>query len=127
MKLNEEKMDIIEKANLITGCYSSVTEETHWLNDEEAYYLIENLVEMIDSPLNNQINELHNKLDAQDKIINTQALEIARLKEDKRKAIEYIKENLSLDDNGYGVWWYNFEDYVPAKKELLEILGDDKE
>ena len=98
MKLDEEQMEIIEKANLITGCYSSVTEETHWLNDEEAYYLIENLVEIIDSPLNNQINELHKKLNAQDKITNTQALEISRLKEENleisrlRPMIDLLKE-----------------------------------
>ena len=35
--------------------------------------------------INDLINELHNKLEAQDKIINTQALEIARLKKIARK------------------------------------------
>lgn len=35
--------------------------------------------------MNKQIEELYNKLDAQDKIINTQALEIARLKKIARK------------------------------------------
>jgi len=35
--------------------------------------------------MNDLICELHNKLEAQDKIINTQALEIARLKKIARK------------------------------------------
>lgn len=78
MKLNDEQMEIIEKADKITGCYSSTIEETHWLNEEEAYRLIESFVE---NSLNDKINELNKKLDAQDKIINNQALEIARLKE----------------------------------------------
>ena len=39
--------------------------------------------------MNKQIEELYNKLDAQDKIINTQALEIARLK----SKCEILEEN----------------------------------
>lgn len=40
------------------------------------------------------------------------------------KAIKYINEHLFEDDNGCGCWWYSFEYYQDAKKELLEILGD---
>ena len=58
--------------------------------------------------MNKEIEMLNKKIDAQDKIINEQVLEIARLKEDKRKAIEYIKSN-ELDI---------------VMVELLEILGD---
>ena len=59
--------------------------------------------------MNKEIEMLYTKLDAQDKIINTQALEIARLKEDKKKAIEWVKKN---------------QYYFPKPIELLEILGD---
>ena len=38
---------------------------------------------------------------------------------------EYIEENLFKDDNDCGCWWYGFDYYKEAKKELLEIL--DKE
>ena len=87
------------------------------------------------------INELNNKIDAQDKIINEQALEIARLKEKSEileennklliqqkyqmykdldiaydkidKAIEYIKNYLP-----------NYDFDHSNLDELLEILGD---
>ena len=49
MKLDDEQMAIIEKADELTGFYSSTTEETHWLNDEEAYHLIEYLVEQCEA------------------------------------------------------------------------------
>ena len=73
-------------------------------------------------------NELHNKLDAQDKIINEQALEIARLKEDKQKAIEYIKRDdifVEQENNG----GRDIEGNLilikySVKLNLLEILGD---
>lgn len=45
MKLDDEQMCVIARADELTGCYSSTTEETHWLNEEEAYSLIEYLVE----------------------------------------------------------------------------------
>lgn len=87
------------------------------------------------------IEMLYNKLDAQDKIINDQALEIARLKEDKEtlvltiktilkdkeeleqkidKAIEFIK-NAQYDDelknNVYGLTH-------SGTQKLLAILGE---
>lgn len=49
MKLDDEQMAIIEKADEITGCYSSTIEETHWLNEEEAFSLIENLLEQCEA------------------------------------------------------------------------------
>lgn len=132
MKLSDEQMEIIEKADKITGCYSSTIEETHWLNEEEAYSLIESFVE---NPLNDRINELNKKLNAQDKIINTQALEIARLKENNEleiqdenmklarriiRAIDYIKEN--FDKTGICVSGSDLPySYI---EELLAILGD---
>lgn len=95
--------------------------------------------------MNEKINELYNKLDAQDEIIEQQIAIINELKKRNKeledgfksatdelceyatkidKAIEYIKEYLFEDDNGCGCWWYGFEYYQDAKKELLEILGD---
>lgn len=49
MKLDDEQLEIIEKADELTGCYSSTIEETHWLNEEEAYSLIEYLVEQCEA------------------------------------------------------------------------------
>ena len=72
---------------------------------------------------NDLINELHNKLDAQDKIINTQALEIAKLKEEKQQAIEYINKRMVHE----GEYWirkaYHFRN-TEYGKDLLEILGE---
>lgn len=51
-----------------------ITENTSLANEN-------NILHNALDKMNNTINELHNKLDAQDKIINSQALEIARLKE----------------------------------------------
>ena len=140
MKLNEEKMDIIAKADKLTGCYSSTTEETHFLNEEEAYSLIESFVEILDTPLNDQINELNNKLDAQDKIINEQALEIARLKdnfdfnlgaiENLRKTIKEQEERIDKAIEYISNVLCNSKAMVrndiSGKEidELLEILGD---
>lgn len=70
--------------------------------------------------LQNDYDLLYNKLDHYNKIINTQALEIARLKEDKRKAKEYIKNNLIQND-------ITRQDYEEKIKKLLEILGDKDE
>ena len=81
---------------------------------------------------NDLINELNNKIDVQDKIINTQALEIARLnkdlkdaclvieklKKEKEKAIEYIKGHTDKLKT-IRVPKIDF-DY----SELLEILGE---
>lgn len=74
---------------------------------------------------NNLINNLYYKLDAQDKIINTQALEIARLKEDKKKAIEYIKKHSNC--SGYfedGKMIIDNIESIYGGYELLEILGE---
>ena len=71
---------------------------------------------------NDLINELYKKLDAQDKIINTQALEIAKLKEEKQQAIEYINKRMVHE----GEYWirkaYHFRN-TEYGKDLLEILG----
>lgn len=48
MKLDEEQMEIINKAEEYSGYEVPTTEETHWLNEEEAYYLIQYLVETIE-------------------------------------------------------------------------------
>ena len=69
------------------------------------------------------------------KIINEQALEIARLKEEKAKAIEYIKDKLSSlnmnksaimrivePSNGHLLADVNYE--IQKWERLLEILGD---
>ena len=76
---------------------------------------------------NDLINELNNKIDVQDKIINTQALEIARLNKDLKDAclvIEKLKKEKekSIDKIKKGIF------VIPKDtNELLEILGDDKE
>lgn len=61
--------------------------------------------------MNKKIEMLYNVLDNKDKIINEQVLEIAKLKDDKKRAREYIKNEANR--------FYCKEDY-----ELLEILGD---
>lgn len=48
MKLSDEEMEIINKAEEITGYELSVTDETHYLNEEEAMHLIEYLVELFE-------------------------------------------------------------------------------
>ena len=60
---------------------------------------------------NSLVDELYKIIEAKDKIINIQALEIAKLKDDKKRAREYIKNEANR--------FYCKEDY-----ELLEILGD---
>ena len=47
---------------------------------------------------NDKISELYKKIEAQDKIINTQALEIARLKEIIYKARKMIFDNYGVLD-----------------------------
>lgn len=68
--------------------------------------------------MNKQIEELYNKLDAQDKIINEQVLEIARLKEKIDKAREYLKKR-EEDNMCCSVCSVMSDD-------LLEILGDEE-
>lgn len=83
--------------------------------------------------MNKIIEELYDKIDAQDKIINEQVLEIARLKEEKAKVIEYIKNKLSSlnmnksaimrivePSNGYLLADVNYE--IQKWERLLEIL-----
>ena len=77
--------------------------------------------------MNETINGLHNKSDAQDKIINTQALEIARLKEeyvilqnasDKAEdKLQEAKDNLQKD----------YQEAVDKINELKEINNSIKE
>ena len=62
MKLDDEQMCVIARADELTGCYSSTTEETHWLNEEEAYSLIENLVEECET-LKREKDNLKSELD----------------------------------------------------------------
>ena len=71
------------------------------------------MVEPVNDNILNLVNELYNNLDAKDKIINEQALEIARLKEKIENAREYIKNYLPNYDFDHS----NLE-------ELLGILGD---
>ena len=70
--------------------------------------------------MNKKIEELYNKIDGLNTIIDQQALEISQLKEQKKQAIEYIKKHI-IEDSEY-------ENYMQCereeKEELLEILGD---
>ncbi len=61
---------------------------------------------------NDKINELHNIIDSKDKIINYQALEIARLNQARLKAIELLKDDYFEDGSGNNI------------DKVLEILGD---
>ena len=69
--------------------------------------------------MNNELIEtLYNQLDAKDKIINKQALELSQLKEQKKEAKKYIKTTLKF---------VRFEKDFEKEKillNLLEILGD---
>ena len=67
---------------------------------------------------NDLINELHNKLDAQDKIINDQALEIARLNKILGKIKELVKNYEELEKI-LGAGKPRFQLY-----KLQEILGE---
>ena len=70
--------------------------------------------------MNEKINELYNKLDAQDEIIEQQVAIISEQKKMIGKAIEYIKEHIRVDDE--------YPDYmemlIEERNELLAILGD---
>lgn len=66
--------------------------------------------------MNKEIEMLYKNLEAKDKIINEQALEIARLKGTIDKAIELTKNLLKTEDRGY---------YQILFKEQLEVLGEE--
>ena len=70
--------------------------------------------------MNETIEKLYKKLDALDSIIDQQALEISQLKEQKKQAIDYIKECMETTHK-INDYWTN--ELVNGSK-LLEILGD---
>ena len=100
--------------------------------------------------MNKIISELYDKIDAQDKIINTQTLEIARLKalikeykyelglnefehttiidtsykEDYKKYKERIDKAIEYITSNLIQNDITIQDYEKKIKELLEILGD---
>lgn len=87
--------------------------------------------------MNKEIELLNKKIDAQDKIINTQALEMAKLnkdlkdacyviekiKKEKQQAIEYINKRMVHE----GEYWirkaFHFRN-TEYGKDLLQILGE---
>ena len=76
---------------------------------------------------NDKINELHNTIDAKDKIINEQVLEIARLKEINKKVYKYLDEKKDVPE-----WWdTDFMICMDMLKggngNLIEILLGEKE
>lgn len=82
---------------------------------------------------NDLINELNNKIDAKDKIINEQVLEIARLKDDIKNLRFAIKIQHQMIDELIGKI-DKARDYIKDlydvrftdkdKRKLLAILGD---
>ena len=71
---------------------------------------------------NDLINELYQKIDAQDKIINTQALEIARLKQ----VLQYIKEYIETHSEMTDLQICGIENVLAFRgsvKELLDIVN----
>ena len=90
--------------------------------------------------MNDKINELYNNLDAKDKIINEQALEIARLKDREKEIMDkyfyqskyasemedkYITENVKVKE---AIKYINNASYFDGSSmcanDLLQILGD---
>lgn len=67
--------------------------------------------------MNDKIEELYNNLDVKDKIINEQALEIARLREKIDNVKNYIKWHYDLGTKD------NVE-FCLLRDRLLEILGE---
>ena len=57
------------------------------------------MVEPVNDNILNLVNELYNNLDAKDKIINEQALEIARLKKDKQTLEKLCSEYIAKCSN----------------------------
>lgn len=68
--------------------------------------------------MNEKINELHNTIDAKDKIINEQVLEIARLKKIIDKA---TNKNQYIIDYGFDYDGFN---KVESLKGLIDMLVD---
>lgn len=54
MKLSDDEMEIINKAEEITGYELSITDETYYLNEEEAMLLIRYLVEACEEQKNDR-------------------------------------------------------------------------
>ena len=74
--------------------------------------------------MNKEIELLNNKLDAQDKIINTQALEIARLKEQLENDIDRYEDTISYQ-LGFDKGKEQLQQENKHLKEQLEILLED--
>lgn len=66
--------------------------------------------------MNKEIEMLYKTIEAKDKIINEQALEIAKLKNQKQEAIKYIKEDMYVEPKElYG---------LVDGEAILKILGE---
>ena len=78
--------------------------------------------------MNKKIEELYNKIDGLNNIIDQQVLEISQLKKQKKQAIEYIKNGIDFKSLHFikgkdeDMWKIILVENV--KNELLEILGD---
>ena len=72
--------------------------------------------------MNEQIEMLYKKLDAQDAIIDQQALEISQLKEQKKQAIEWVHKHISKY-NCKGITIIDWDE-LSNPNDLLQILGD---
>ena len=82
------------------------------------------MIEPVSDNILNLVNELYNNLDAKDKIINEQALEIARLKE--------VNEGLTRATNKNAIKIFKAKSYLETHEivdgyELYKILEGDKE
>ena len=77
------------------------------------------MIEPVSDNILNLVNDLYNNLDAKDKIINDQALEIARLKETIDKARECIKNRNTTKSKKE-----RFMSGETTLEKVLEILGD---
>ena len=74
--------------------------------------------------MNKKIEELYNKIDGLNNIIDLQTLEISQLKEQKKQAIEYIKEHKEHEYRNGNDNEYYLELNENKMNELLEILGE---
>lgn len=68
---------------------------------------------------NEIIEALYKTIDAQNKTINEQALEISQLKEQKKQAIECIKNRNTKEAKKE-----RFMNNISTLEKVLEILGD---